>query len=67
MQIRKFREAAGLTMRELAGKIGVSAATVSRWESGEDFPAAGRLPHLANVLGCSIDELFGRDSPPAAG
>ena len=40
MKIRKFREAAGLTMKELAGKVGVSVATVSRWESGEDLPAA---------------------------
>ncbi len=67
MKIRKFREAAGLTMKELAGKVGVSVATVSRWESGEDLPAAGRLPLLAGALDCSIDELFGRDSPPAAG
>lgn len=67
MQIRKFREAAGLTMRELAGRVGVSVATVSRWESGEDSPSAPRLPLLADSLNCSIDELFGRDSPPAAG
>ena len=66
MKIRKFREAAGLTMRELAGKVGVSIATVSRWESGEDFPAAGRLPLLASALGCTIDELFGRSPPDQA-
>ena len=49
MKIRKFREAAGLTMTELAGKVGVSVATVSRWESGEDLPAAGRLPLLSII------------------
>lgn len=67
MQIRKFRELAKLTMSELAGKMGVSVATVSRWESGVDFPAAYRLPALAEALDCTIDELYGRDSPPAAG
>lgn len=41
VKIRKFREAAGLTMKELAGKVGVSVPTVSRWENGEDLPAAG--------------------------
>ena len=66
MEIRKFREAAGLTMTELAGKLGVSVPTVSRWESGEDSPAAPRLPLLADALGCSIDQLYGRGSPPAA-
>lgn len=67
MKIRKFREAAGMTMKELADKVGVSIATVSRWENGEDFPAAARFPLLADALDCTIDELFGRDSPPAAG
>lgn len=67
MEIRKFREAAGLTMTELAGKLGVSVPTVSRWESGEDSPAAPRLPLLADSLCCTIDELFGRDSPSAVG
>ncbi len=67
MKIRKFREAAGFTMTELAVRMGVSVATVSRWESGEDSPAAPRLPLLADTLGCTIDQLYGRDSPPAAG
>ena len=39
MEIRKFREAAGLTMTELAGKLGVSVTTVSRWGSGGSPPA----------------------------
>lgn len=33
--IKKLRKQNGLTMRELAGKIGVSEGTISRWESGE--------------------------------
>lgn len=67
MKIRKFRKAAGFTMTELAVRMGVSVATISRWESGEDAPAAPRLPLLADTLGCSIDQLYGRDSPSAAG
>jgi len=59
--------AAGFTMTELADRMGVSVATVSRWENGEDSPAAPRLPLLADTLGCTIDQLYGRDSPPAAG
>jgi len=67
MQIRKHREAAGLTMTELAGKLGVNVSTVYRWETGEDTPSTHRLPILADTLGCTIDQLYGRDSPPAAG
>jgi len=67
VKIRKFREAAGLTMTELAGKLGVNVSTVYRWETGEDTPSSPRLPLLADTLGCTIDQLYGRDSPPAAG
>jgi transcriptional regulator with XRE-family HTH domain len=32
------REAAGLSVRELAAEIGVEAATLSRWETGRCRP-----------------------------
>jgi len=62
LNIQKYCEATGLTKTELAKKLGVSMPTVSRWEKGEDFPAAVRLPALASTLDCSIDDLYGRDS-----
>lgn len=67
MKIREFREAAGMTMTDLAGRMGVNVSTVYRWDIGEDIPSAARLPLLADALGCSIDQLYGRGSPPAAG
>lgn len=63
MNIRKYREKAGLNMSELARKMSVSLPTVCRWEKGEDFPAAARLPALASALDCTIDELFGLEPP----
>ena len=33
--IRENRLALGLTMKEVADKVGVNEATISRWESGE--------------------------------
>ncbi len=65
MEIRICREAAGLTATELARKVGVTPAAVSRWESGLDVPSAARLPKLAETMGCSIDQLFGLAPPPA--
>lgn len=63
MNIRKYREAAGLSKSDLARKMKVSLPTVCRWEKGEDYPAASRLPELAAALDCTIDELFGREPP----
>ncbi len=44
--------------------VGVSAPTVARWESGQDFPKGEKLPLIAAALGESLDVLFPHDGPP---
>lgn len=70
MKIRKLREAAGLSKTDVAREMGVDLAAVSRWDSGESMPRAAKLPKLAELFHCSIDELFREpetQKPPAAG
>ena len=55
--IRQLRKKAGLTQIELADKVGVSIATLRRWEAGETSPTGTRIIELANLLGASPDEL----------
>ena len=45
-EIRQWREARGLGQGDLARALGVSQATVSRWETG-DRPATMPLVRLA--------------------
>lgn len=56
--IRKVREALGLTIVELAEKIGVHYTTVSEWELGKTVPRAAKKNALSKVLGRSIEDLF---------
>lgn len=56
--IRKMRRARGLTQAKLAEALDVDTSTVTKWETGEAKPRADKLPLLAKILGCSIDELF---------
>ena len=56
--IRKMRLARGLTQAKLAEALVVDTSTVTKWETGEAKPRADKLPLLAKILGCSIDELF---------
>ena len=63
MKIKDLRERAGISKTELARIMGVDVAAVCRWDSGDAMPRAAKLPKLADVLGCSIDALFGRESP----
>ena len=56
--IQKMRLARGLTQAKLAEALDVDTSTVTKWETGEANPRADKLPLLAKILGCSIDELF---------
>lgn len=52
--IKQKRIELGLTMKELANKIGVSEATISRWESGNIATMKQtKIALLAQVLGIS--------------
>ncbi|MBD1804834.1 helix-turn-helix transcriptional regulator [Microcoleus sp. FACHB-SPT15] len=56
--LKKLREEAGLSQQELATRIGVAVATISRWERGA--PAMLTVPQmkaLCKVFGKSIEEL----------
>jgi transcriptional regulator with XRE-family HTH domain len=56
--LKKLREEAGLSQQELATRIGVAVATISRWERGA--PAMLTVPQmkaLCRVFGKSIEEL----------
>lgn len=65
-RIRAAREAAGLTQRELAGKMGLSHVTIANWEGGRQEPSLDKIERLAAILGVTTSELgFGRSAPGA--
>lgn len=51
-----------LKQSAVAAELDVTAATVSRYESGDMQPDNNTLIKLANLFDCSIDYLLGRDS-----
>ena len=60
--IKALRERAGLTQFELAKFLNVKQASVSRWECGDSLPSSDKLPELAKILECSIDDLYDTES-----
>lgn len=56
--IRKLRRAKKMTQSELGALLNVKQATVAMWETGDSIPRADKLPELARILGCRIDDLF---------
>lgn len=57
---KKLRKNANLTQSELANKVGVRAAAISKWEKGITVPSLETLVALADFYGTSIDFILGR-------
>ena len=55
----KKRKEKGITQDQLAAYIGVSKASVSKWETGQSYPDITFLPQLAANFNMSVDELIG--------
>lgn len=53
------RKEKGVTQDALANYIGVSKASVSKWETGQSYPDITFLPQLAAYFAISIDALLG--------
>ncbi len=58
-RIANARHDLGLTQRELADKVGVTAQAVSKWERGSSCPDIAILDEIADSLGVSVSELLG--------
>lgn len=56
--LKKKRLAAGLSRRDLAGKINTSPVSVFRWEKGMAFPRRKKLQKLAEIFKTTIDGLM---------
>jgi transcriptional regulator with XRE-family HTH domain len=61
--LRHLREAAGLSLRELARQLGEHPSNVSYWETSAQPPRADLLPRIAIILGVTIEEILGQPAP----
>lgn len=53
------RKEKGITQEDLAVYVGVSKASVSKWETGQSYPDITTLPILATFFDITVDELLG--------
>ena len=57
-KIKQYREAKGMSIGQLAAKVGVCYQTVSGWEDGYSQPRVFNAICLAQALGTTVEELF---------
>jgi transcriptional regulator with XRE-family HTH domain len=65
-RLRAQRERLGLSLRELARRIGVSASLISQIERDKVNPSVGTLYSLVRELGLDMSDLFSSSAPPLA-
>lgn len=57
-RLSRAREASGLSIKELAWRLGVKMATVKGWESDRAQPSSHRLTMLAGLLQVSLSWIL---------
>jgi transcriptional regulator with XRE-family HTH domain len=63
VRLRAARQASGMSLRELARRLGVSPSFVSQIENGKSQPSVATLYSLSQQLDFSIDALFHESTP----
>jgi transcriptional regulator with XRE-family HTH domain len=66
-RLREVRLARGISLREMARRIGVSPSFVSQVERGKANPSVGTLYAFVTELGASLDELTAERPGPGSG
>lgn len=60
-RIKKEREKRGWSQTDLAEKIHVSRQSVSKWETGKNYPSIEVIIGLSDLFGITIDEMLRSD------
>lgn len=61
-KITALRKEKGWTQKEVAERLHVSIAAVSKWERGLNYPDLSIMEPLAETLGITVSELLGLEN-----
>ena len=56
--IRTYRKEKHMTQEEMAGRLGITASAVNKWENGNSYPDITLLAPIARLLDISLDTLL---------
>jgi len=61
-KFKELRKSKDLTQEQIAEIFNVAPQSVSRWETGANYPDIELLPHIAIYFNVTVDELLGTES-----
>lgn len=56
-----MRERASLTQIQVAQALNIPQSTIASWETSRSKPRADKLPAIAKLFGCTIEELLSEE------
>lgn len=59
--LKNIRKSKNISQEYLAEKLGVSRQSVSKWETGENFPSMNNIMCLCDIFKCKINDLVHED------
>lgn len=62
-RLQTLRKSKGLSQKQVADAVGISASVISNYESSERTPSLENLIALAGFYRCSTDYLLGIEKP----
>lgn len=65
IRLKYFRQLRGFSQEDMALKLGIKKSRYGSWERGERMLSLEQACMVTEVLGCTLDELVGREAERA--
>ena len=59
--LKSIRKAKKISQEELAEKLGVSRQSISKWETGENYPSMNNIICLCDIFHCKMNDIVHED------
>lgn len=56
--LAQLRIKADYTQDAVAAALSIDRSTVAKWETGAALPRVSKIPALADLYGCTINDIF---------
>ena len=59
--LKFLRKKNKITQVQLALLLKVNQSTIAMWETGDSYPRADKLPEIAKIFNCKVDDLYNEE------
>lgn len=60
--VKRLRQAAGMTQAELAARLGITTPSITKWEKGRSNPDLLNVFRMTEIFECSVNDIICQDT-----